>query len=110
MILFNAYQGKKAEGDCDDHSMFAAAIGAALGAVVQFVCVAADPSEPGVLSHIYTIIDGIPCDASHGEFAGWQVPVGRVTRREVYPLASGSPLFLIALVGAVAWYFMRGSF
>jgi hypothetical protein len=82
--------------------MFAAAIGRALGADVQFVTVAADPREPGVLSHIYTVIDGVPCDASHGPFAGWEVPREHVTRRELWGSSPSTPLWILA--AAVAWY------
>lgn len=102
VLLFNGYEGRKAEGDCDDHSMFAAAIGAALGATVEFVTVAANPAEPGTLSHIYTTIDGVPCDASHGPMAGWEVPASAVSRRETYGLRPTGPLWILA--AAVAWY------
>lgn len=102
VLLYNGYEGRKAEGDCDDHSMFSAAVGAALGAEVQFVTVAANPDEPGTLSHIYTVIDGIPCDASHGPMAGWEVPASHVSRREVYGLSSSAPLWILAT--AIAWY------
>jgi hypothetical protein len=80
--------------------MFAAAMGAALGADVQFVTVAANPDEPGVLSHIYTMIDGTPVDASHGEFAGWEVPPAHVSRREFYSLRPSAPFFFLALAFA----------
>lgn len=102
VLLFNQYEGRKCEGDCDDHSMFCAAIGLALGVDVRFVTVAANPKEPGTLSHIYTEIDGIPCDASHGPMAGWEVPAAHVTRRETWSSSPLTPLWILA--AAAAWY------
>lgn len=101
-VLFNRIEGRRPDGDCDDFSMFAASIGAALGADVRFVTVAADPREPSVLSHIYTIIDGVPVDASHGPFAGWEVPSEHVSRRVEYPIRPSAPLWILAV--SVAWY------
>jgi hypothetical protein len=107
VFLLARQTGQLVDGDCDDHSMFAAAIGAALGAEVKFVTVAADPSEPYVLSHIYTVIDGVPCDASHGPFAGWEVPFEKVSRRVEWGLRPDwGPLWV--LVGALVWHVWGG--
>lgn len=97
--------GRQVEGDCDDYSMFAAAIARAIDpdCDVQFVCVAAEASAPGVLSHIYCTIDGVPCDASHGEYPGWEVPRERITRRQEYALSGELPL--IAFAVSAAWFF-----
>ena len=101
VILLSHLEGRKVAGDCDDHSMFAAAVGAALGGEVKFITVAGDPSEPGVLSHIYVTIDGVPVDASHGDYAGWEAPV--VTRRVEYGFYPIGDLIFV-LAGAFAWY------
>jgi hypothetical protein len=109
-----AYQyqmtGERVPGDCDDHSMFSAAVARALDPDIdiRFVCIAASPSEPGVLSHIYVSIGGVPCDASHGEYPGWEAPAERVSRRVEYSIDHHiGVMALIALVAAVAWYTMR---
>jgi len=103
---YNLSGGAPVPGDCDDYSMFAAAIARAIDSNcdIKFVCVAAEPTAPGVLSHIYCTIDGVPCDASHGEYPGWEVPRDRITRRVEYPLSGELPL--IAFVLSAAWFFL----
>lgn len=75
--------GQIAQGDCDDHSMYAAALLEAGGVPARFVTVAADPVYPQLFSHVYTAAyprkgDGsgererIAVDASHGDYAGWE--------------------------------------
>lgn len=101
--------GMPVAGDCDDFSMFVAAMALALdpSSDVRFVCVAANPAEPGVLSHIYTMIDGVAVDASHGPYAGWEVPATAITRRVEYGLSAlWWPAAL--LIGAVLIYMLRG--
>ncbi len=71
-------------GDCDDFSMFVAALLEAAGIPWRFVTVAADPDVPDEFSHVYVMgyPAGVPValDASHGRFAGWQAQ--RVFRRK----------------------------
>ena len=101
---YNASGGTAVPGDCDDYSMFAAAIARAIDpdCDIQFVCVAAEPTAPGVLSHIYITIDGVPCDASHGHYPGWEVSRSHITRRVEFPLSLTVPL--LALAASVAWF------
>lgn len=87
-------------GDCDDHSMYAAALLKRLGIRCAFVTVAADPSAPGQMSHVYVAAytrDGqrIPVDASHGPYCGWETP--DYTRMEEW--SCNQPSFM-DLVGA----------
>ena len=67
-----------AVGDCDDFSMYLAALLLANGIGCGFVTVAADERAPGQYSHVYVVAypDGVrvACDASHGEYPGWEVP------------------------------------
>ncbi len=101
--------GTPVPGDCDDYSMFAAAIARAIDpdCDIQFVCVAAEPTAPGVLSHIYITIDGVPCDASHGAYPGWEVPLTYISRKVEYPLSLTVPL--LALAASVAFFFFGGA-
>lgn len=102
--------GEKVKGDCDDFVMFATAIGAAAdpNCEANYICVAAEPQYPGVLSHIYCSMDGIPCDASHGEYPGWEVPRAHVTRRVEYPLRT-SGIEVLAFAASVAFLMFGAS-
>lgn len=66
-----------AVGDCDDFSMYEACVLKVLGIPCEFVTVAADGRVPDQFSHVYVVAypDGqrIALDASHGEYAGWEV-------------------------------------
>jgi hypothetical protein len=73
----------KAIGDCDDFSMYAAALLESQGIPCGFVTVAADPRDPSQYSHVYVVAYPrdefgrrvrVPIDASHGDVAGWEVP------------------------------------
>lgn len=98
--------GERVKGDCDDFVMFATAVAKAYDpdCDARYVCVAAEAAAPGVLSHIYCTIDDIPCDASHGEYPGWEVPRERITRRVEFALASELPL--MAFVISAVWFFL----
>lgn len=65
-------------GDCDDFSMYLAALLKANGVPCSFATVAADEKAPDQFSHVYVVAypDGerLPLDASHGPYAGWEVP------------------------------------
>lgn len=82
-------------GDCDDFSMYVAALLTALGIQCAFCTVAASASEPDQFSHVYVASypDGerLPVDSSHGDYCGWEVEP--VSRRQEW-----------AVVGLAAWY------
>lgn len=64
-------------GDCDDQSTLLAAMLLHLPVGVNFVTVAADPSQMDRWSHVYVSVM-LPCgermalDPSHGPYAGWE--------------------------------------
>ncbi len=79
-------------GDCDDFSMYTAALLEARGIKTGFVTIAANPEYQREFSHVYVAAypkDGqrvlwhprefsherIPVDTSHGPGAGWESPV-----------------------------------
>lgn len=72
-----ALTGQPVEGDCDDFSMYCAALLKALGVECAFATVGANAKEPSVYSHVYVVahVQGqrIPMDCSHGKYAGWEV-------------------------------------
>jgi Transglutaminase-like superfamily len=80
-----------AEGDCDDFAMLGAALGRALGLPVYFVTVAADPKAPDQFSHVYLEFAGIPFDASHGPYMGWEVQ-NRFGKRALWSVENGMPV------------------
>lgn len=63
-------------GDCDDFSMYLAALLKANDIPCAFATVAADGEAPDQFSHVYVVAypDGqrLPLDASHGQYAGWE--------------------------------------
>ncbi len=77
-------------GDCDDYSMLVASLLLAGGVACAYVTVAADPSAPDRYSHVYVIAEVAPgqwqsLDASHGSYAGWEVP-NRFAKRRVWSI------------------------
>jgi hypothetical protein len=70
----------RAAGDCDDFSMYLAAILEAQGIPCSFITVAADGKAPDQYSHVYVRAyptdapEGMALDASHGGYPGWEVP------------------------------------
>lgn len=93
-------------GDCDDYSMFTAALLKAHGIPCSFATVAADPRMPGQYSHVYVVAypkDGsrVPLDTSHGAAPGWEV-VDNVTRREEWPIDAGLGKWLAMALVALA--------
>lgn len=93
--------GAQVAGDCDDYTMTVLCICLVLDptADVQMVCVPADQATPGILTHIYGQSNGIPIDASHGDYVGWQVPNKALTGpREYFPVNGFSlrPIELLA--------------
>lgn len=95
--------GCRRAGDCDDFSMYGAALLMALGRQVSFVTVAADPSAPDRFSHVYlaSYVDGhrVPLDISHGPYPGWETP--NYTRRKEWGDNAG--LFMLLAAGAAAY-------
>ncbi len=65
-------------GDCDDFSMYAAALLKAAGIRAKFATVAADPNAPDQYSHVYVVAypngQRYPLDCSHGPAPGWEAP------------------------------------
>lgn len=96
-------------GDCDDFSMYTAALLAAAGVKSSFVTVASDRAEPDRFSHVYVAAypDGerLPLDASHGVYPGWET--GDVTRMQEWPVSGASDVVGL-LLGAAVVYWMAG--
>lgn len=91
-------------GDCDDFSMYVAALLLALGIKCKFVTVAADSAAPDRMSHVYVAAytrDGqrIPVDASHGPHCGWETP--NATRIKEWTI--GVDLVGLVVVGLLAY-------
>lgn len=86
---------RKMEGDCAIYTMLIAAMLQSQGVPFEIVTVAVDPSQPGVFSHVYPRVvlpqGRMPLDASHGDYPGWEVPVQRQSKRQVWS-ESGSPI------------------
>jgi len=103
-VVSGSDPGTPVDGDCDDYTMFVCAVSLALDpdSNVQMVCVPADPSSPGVLSHIYASVDGVPVDASHGDFVGWEVPGEALTGPRQYFPVRGFGLFEIVAMSYFA--------
>lgn len=99
-------------GDCDDFSMYTAALLTSLGIKTAFVTVAADRAQPNMFSHVYVVAytnDGerIPLDTSHGPSLGWETP--NRTRIQEWPIGGlqGDGLAIAAGV-AIAFLLLRG--
>jgi len=101
--------GCRRAGDCDDYSMYGAALLLALGRQVSYVTVAADPMAPDRFSHVYlaSYADGtrVPLDISHGPYAGWETP--NYSRRQEWPVNGSASLLMLIAAGAAAAYFLR---
>lgn len=96
-------------GDCDDFSMYCAAMLEAVGVPCKFVTVAADGRDPEQFSHVYVAAyprggDGsrvrVPVDASHGEYPGWEVE-NRFGKREEWAISGGCRLLGLASLAAI---------
>lgn len=102
--------GCKRVGDCDDFSMYTAALLAALGIPSSFVTVAADQAEPDRFSHVYVAAypDGerVPMDTSHGPHAGWETD--NVTRIQEWPVSAAHGVVALAVGTALVLWWMQG--
>lgn len=77
MSLLCEQSGCRRLGDCDDWSMYTAALLKALGYEYRFVTLAADAADPSRYSHVYVCAvrpDGVKVamDTSHGPYLGWE--------------------------------------
>lgn len=66
-------------GDCDDYSMYCAALLMALGIDCSFVTIAGNAKDPNHFTHVYVAAyphgfsgERIAVDASHGKYCGWE--------------------------------------
>jgi hypothetical protein len=95
-------------GDCDDFSMYTAALLSAAGVKCSFVTVAADQAEPERFSHVYVAAypngQRLPMDTSHGPHVGWETQ--QITRIEEWPVAGTQDITALAIVAAI-WLWWR---
>jgi len=82
-------------GDCAIYSMLICAFLEALGVRWELVTLACNPSQPAIWSHVFAravLADGrrLALDASHGKYAGWQVPREHQFRRQVWDVAGAA--------------------
>lgn len=83
------------KGDCAVYTTLICALLTVAGVGWEIVTVAVDPHQPDIFSHVYPraiLADGqrLPLDASHGKFAGWEVPAERVTRKQIWDQAGNA--------------------
>jgi len=84
------------KGDCAVFTTLICALLDAAGQQWEIVTAAVNPYQPDVFSHVYpraVLEDGrrLTLDASHGQYPGWEVPVERITRKQVWNSA-GEPI------------------
>lgn len=88
-------------GDCDDFSMYLAAMLKALGVDCAFCTVAANSQVPSQYSHVYVVSypngERVPCDASHGQWCGWEYGSG-MERRTEWPVYDRTRMWVGNLV------------
>jgi hypothetical protein len=110
-------------GDCDDFSMYVAALLLSQGVPCCFVTVAADPMEPQMYSHVYVAAypttGRVAVDASHGKFVGWEAPntFGKLREWDLFDAAKlrvtqACSVLTFLAIGAFAWWYWNkhGSF
>ncbi len=101
-------------GDCDDFSMYLAALLRANDIPCAFATVAADGSQPDQFSHVYVVAypDGMrmPLDASHGQYPGWETE-NRYGKYDEWPVWGrvvgflGDLVVKVGIVGLGIWGF-----
>ena len=87
---------RRMEGDCAIYTMLICAMLQALGLTWEIVTAAVDPRQPSIFTHVWPRVvlpDGrrIALDASHGKYAGWQVPSDRIYKVGIWD-ESGQPV------------------
>lgn len=102
-------------GDCDDFSMYCAALLLALEDLgfpisnVRFITIAADNENPNEFSHVYVraMCDGVDTaiDASHGAYAGWHAE-DRAFRKTEHPVKAISYAGSLALALILGFVFL----
>ena len=111
-------QAGTSTGDCDDFSMYLAALLESVGVPCSFVTVAADAQAPRQYSHVYVAaypdVNGerirVPLDASHGDGVGWEAEqVVEVRRKREWSVGGNLASLFVDFAGAifsgiVAWY------
>ena len=101
--------GQPIECDCDDFSMYCAALLRARGVDCCFTTVAANSKQPDVFSHVYVVAywggRRIPMDCSHGAYAGWQTD--NIYRYQEWPIqdtAAWGAVGMAAVLAGLAWW------
>jgi transglutaminase-like putative cysteine protease len=91
-------------GDCDDFSMYTAALLTALGIRTAFVTIAADRVEVGKFSHVYVAAytnegERIAVDTSHGPHPGWEhAPYTRIQEWPIGGMGVGTVVGVVLLM------------
>lgn len=71
-------QMERPAGDCDDYAQLTAALLLARGIEPAFRTIEAEPSTPGIYSHVYCVAllpeGALAMDTSHGPRPGWEAP------------------------------------
>ena len=80
---------RKPKGDCAVFTTLVCAMLDCAGVPWEIVTAAVDPRSPDIYSHVYpraALPSGarLPLDASHGKYAGWEVPAERIYRKQVW--------------------------
>ena len=106
-----ANTGRQVSGDCDDFSMLCAALLKAAGIDCCFATVGADPDNPNIFSHVYTVAyyrgQRYAMDCSHGQYAGWEAP-NKFGKFQEWAVTDQHNLGLVGLaIAAGAWYAWR---
>lgn len=105
-----------AQGDCDDFSMYVAALLESQGIPCAFATVGADARGPDQYSHVYCVAYPrnawgerirVPVDASHGEYCGWEVP-NRFGKYREWPVSAFGSEFLASILGSIAAIWLYG--
>ncbi len=96
-------QGQRT-GDCDDFSMYLAALLTANKIPCKFCTVAADSADPSRYSHVYVVAypngQRLPLDASHGQYPGWEVE-NKYGKRCEWNITYGFPWEVLAAVAVL---------
>jgi hypothetical protein len=101
-------------GDCDDYTMYGAALLLAARIPCSFVTVAADPNAPDIFSHVYLAAypttgpyagQRVPLDLSHGPRVGWETE--HQYRRQEWPVTpvTVTATLLLAVGAALLYHF-----